>query len=305
MSPILARFTLGGAEYVLRAYGTFYTLAWVVAPLVGAWVASRRGLPWRRVLALYAVALASGIVGARVFDLFIAGRYYAEDPSRVWAADFAGFSLYGGLVVATVAGIALARAWRLPVWRVADSAVPALAVGVVLMRTGCFLNGCCYGLPTDLAWGVTYPAGSPVWQAQFMQGTGGLMSSLTGVVHPVHPTQLYEMAGAALLAAGALWLMRRTADGVPFLAFAIGFTLVRLGNGILRARQSVLTVPEWFYPAFYLALMAVMIVLLVWRAREGTGGLARMHAGPPTSPLPEPDADAETGATGSAHETGD
>ncbi|MDO8881244.1 MAG: prolipoprotein diacylglyceryl transferase [Coriobacteriia bacterium] len=296
MNPILARFTLGEAEYVLRAYGTFYTLAWVIAPLAGAWVASRRGLPFRRVLALFAVALASGIVGARAFDLFIAGRYYAEDPSRIWAADFAGFSLYGGLVVATITGIALARAWRLPVWRIADSAVPALAVGVVLMRTGCFLNGCCYGLPTDLAWAVSYPAGSPVWQAQFLQGTGGLMNSLTGVVDPVHPTQLYEMAGAVLLAAGALWLMRRkAADGVPFLAFAIGFTLVRLGNGFVRARQSVLTVPEWFYPAFYLALVAVMIALLVWRAREGGAGLARAHAGPPTSPLPEPTPAHETG----------
>ncbi|MBN2848045.1 MAG: prolipoprotein diacylglyceryl transferase, partial [Coriobacteriia bacterium] len=211
MSPILARLTIGDAEYVLRAYSTFYTLAWVVAPVVGALFAHRRGLPWRRVLAIYALALAAGIAGARALDLFVAWRYYATDPARVWGA-FAGYSLYGGLLIATGVGIALARAWRVSIWRAADAAVPALVVGQVLMRTGCFLNGCCYGLPTDLPWGVVYPAGSPVWQAQLTSGTQGLLSGFAGVVNPVHPTQLYEMLGAVLFGLIALRMMQRGHD---------------------------------------------------------------------------------------------
>mgnify|MGYP001058510381 FL=1 len=292
MSPILLRFTLGEQAYALRAYSTFYTLAWIVAPLLAAWFAGRRGLPWRRVLGVYALALAAGIAGARALDLFVAWRYYAEDPSRIWATGFAGYSLYGGLVVATVVGIALARVWRLPVWRLADSAVPGLVAGQVLMRTGCFLNGCCYGLPTDLPWGVVYPTGSPVWQAQFTSGTGGLLAAFAGVVHPVHPTQLYEVAGAIAFGALALVVMqRRRADGAGearrapadgtlairyarahgagFLVYALGFTLVRLGNHFLRARQAVVTAPEWFYPVFYLTLAAVIAGLLVWRVRRG------------------------------------
>jgi len=311
MSPILARLSIGDAEYVLRAYSTFYTLAWVVAPVVGAWFAHRRGLPWRRVLAVYALALAAGIVGARALDLFVAWRYYADDPARIWAASFAGYSLYGGLLIATGVGVALARAWRVPIWRAADAAVPALVVGQVLMRTGCFLNGCCYGLPTDLPWGVTYPVGSPVWLAQFTQGAQGLVSSFAGVVNPVHPTQLYEVAGAVLFGVLALRLMqrppgedtghaaerprRRIADGAPFLAYALGFTLVRLGNHFLRARQPVVTAPEWFYPVFYLALAAVITGVLVWRIRAGraevdTTGTASLGEHPAaTAPLPQPE----------------
>ncbi len=283
MRQVLLEFSIGGTPFVLRAYSTFYTLAWIAAPLVGAWFAQRRGLPWRRVLALYALALVSGIVGARVLDLFVAWRFYAQDPSRIWAASWAGYSLYGGLMVATLVGVLLARAWKLPVWRLADAAVPSLVVGQLLMRTGCFLNGCCYGLPTDLPWGVRYPVGSHVWEAQMTSGTSGLLNAFAGVVQPVHPTQLYEMAGALLFGLLALWLMGRTPvaptnappkrartlpDGVPFLAYAVGFTLVRLGNHFLRDRQPVVTAPEWFYPVFYVALIGVLLAMIVWRVRR-------------------------------------
>lgn len=283
MKPVLLQLTLGDTTFTLLAYSTFYTLAWIVAPLLGAWVAHMRGLPWRRALALYGISLATGIVGARVFDLFIAGDFYAEDPSRIWGATFQGFSLYGGLLLATISAVALARTWKLPLWRFADSAVPALVAGQVLMRTGCFLRGCCFGLPTDLPWGVTFPMGSPAWTQQMLDGSTGIFG-FAGLVKPVHPTQLYEMAGAIVFGLLALYLMSRTpvaptgppprrartlSDGVPFLTYALGFTLVRLGNHFLRERQAVITVPEWFYPVFYLVLAAVLASMIAWRVQRG------------------------------------
>lgn len=303
MSPELLRFTLAGEEHVVRAYSTFYTLAWIAGPLLAAWVAHRRGIAWRRALGTYALALTAGIVGARVLDLFVAWRFYEADPSRILEFGFAGFSLYGGLVVAALAGYALARAWRLPAWRLADSAVPGVALAIVLMRTGCFLNGCCYGLPTALPWGVTYPTGSPAWQAALGEQALALLGGGRVVMEAVHPTQLYEMSAAVALAALAWWLGRRTrvadeaeapgagarpavADGVPALVFAIGFTLVRLGNGFLRVRQSTITAPVWFYPAFYGALVAVLAVMLATRVRAGRSGATR---------LPPPKAGADEG----------
>lgn len=290
MRPDLLSFSLGGSEYMLRAYSTFYTLAFVLSPLVAAWVAARRGLGWRRPLAVYAGALALGVVGGRLLDLFVAGGWYADDPSRAWRLGFSGFSLYGGLVLATLAAITLARALRLPVWRLADSAVAGLVVGLVLMRVGCFLNGCCFGEITDVPWGVVFAAGTPAWVHQLSTGAGGIMGTLLGTVKPVHPTQLYEMAGTLVCGVVAWLLVRRTApaeggatrprparplpDGVGFLTFALGFTAVRFGNNLLRARANTITAPAWFYPAFYLALAVVLAALIWWRLRarsaEGT-----------------------------------
>ncbi len=268
MNPELVTFALGGAEVTLRAYSTFYTLAFVLAPLAAMRAAGRHQLSRVQALAVFTLALIAGIVGARLLDLFVAWRLYADDPSRISAVSFTGFSLYGGLVLATITAIALARALRLPVWRLADAAVPGLVLGLVLMRIGCYLNGCCFGAITEVPWGVTFDPGTAAWSHQLATGAGGVLGTLLGNVRPVHPTQLYEMAGTLACGAVAWWLTRRRApDGVPFLAFALGFTLVRLGNHFLRARVNTITAPEWFYPVLYAGVIAVLAALIFWRAR--------------------------------------
>lgn len=274
MRPVLLELALGTEPFTVRAYGTFMTLAWITAVVVAAVYASRRHLPWKRVLFLFAVSLAVGIVGARVLDLFVAADFYAEEPARVWSLSFAGFSLYGGLLGATAVAIDLTRHMRLPLWRVADAAVPGLVTGIVLMRTGCFLNGCCYGHVTEMPWGVRFPAGSYAWAQQMMQGQTSLLTAMGGSVQPVHPTQLYEMAAAVGLGVVALLIARSTRsrglavpDGVPFLVFAIGFTAFRFANGFLREQQPVITAPDWFYPAFYSAAIVILLALLAMRLR--------------------------------------
>jgi phosphatidylglycerol:prolipoprotein diacylglycerol transferase len=278
MHPVLAIFHLGGAQITLRSYGTFMVLAWVVALALGTVVAWRRGLSWSRVLVTFVVALAAGVVGSRLLDVLVNWGYYAADHSRIYAFQFTGFSLYGGLLLGPLVAALLARAWRLPLWRLADSAVPALAAGIVLMRVGCFLNGCCFGRTTSLPWGVTFPPGSPAWAEQLVQGKAGLLGLLTGsaAVLPVHPTQLYELAAALVFGALAVWSMRkRHPEGVRFLGFALGFTLFRLGNDFLRVQLPTFILPGWFYPAFYLAICAVLTGLVIWRLRmveQSAGG---------------------------------
>jgi phosphatidylglycerol:prolipoprotein diacylglycerol transferase len=243
-------------------------LAWVVALALGTLVAWWRGFPWWQVLVTFAVALALGIVGSRLLDLIVNWSYYAADHSRIYAAQFTGFSLYGGLILALLVGALLVRAWRLPLWRLADGAVPALAAGIVIMRVGCFLNGCCFGIPTTLPWGVIFPPGSPAWAQQLLQGKTGVLDLLTGTetVQPVHPTQLYELTAALVFGALAVWSMRRRhPDGVPFLGFALGFTLFRFGSNFLRMQLPTFTLPGWFYPALYSVISLALMGLLVWR----------------------------------------
>ena len=289
MHPVLLNFRLGGTEVVLGAYSTLYVLAWVVALMLGTVIAWRRGLPWRRALLLYGGALVAGIAGARLLDMATNWGVYAADPAQIFGLQFRGFSLYGGLILALATGVLSSWALRLPLWRLADSAIPAIVAGVVLMRTGCFLEGCCFGNVTSLPWGVTFPTGSPAWSWQLVSGQNGLLG-FTGLVRPVHPTQIYEMFAALLFGGLAVWFMlgrrasergaSRVAAGVPFLVFALGFTVFRVAEYYLRPRSLTATQPGWFYPVLYAVIIVAVTALLVWRTRRSGAATRRPVSGP-------------------------
>jgi phosphatidylglycerol---prolipoprotein diacylglyceryl transferase len=271
MHPILLRADIAGHQLVLGSYSTFMVLAWIAMVAVGTLLARSRGLSWRRALAVFSAALAAGVGGARLLDLAAAGRLQVTQPTAEQIAllaqpNFTAFALYGGLVVGSLGAIAAARLLRMPVWKLADCAAPALAVGIALMRVGCFLRGCCFGRSTDLPWGVTFPPGSPAWAHQVLSGQSGLLG-LVGDVHAVHPTQLYELAAVLLIAVAAtLWARQRDLpDGVVFLVFALAFTLFRWGNGLLRASVPGASAPAWFYPALYSAVVVTLGAILAVR----------------------------------------
>jgi phosphatidylglycerol---prolipoprotein diacylglyceryl transferase len=270
MHPTLVSFHIGRSLVVLHAYSTFMVLAWIAAVAVGTLVAWRRGISWWRALTVFAGGLVAALIGARLLDLIVNWGYYAGQPARIWAPHFTGFSLYGGLILALIASAVLTRAWRLPLWRLADSAVPAVAASIVLMRIGCFLNGCCFGKVTALPWGVTFPSGSPAWAEQASTGQTGILG-FAGLVKPVQPTQLYELAAAIVCGALALWMMRRRFPaGVPFLVFAATFTLFRIANDFWRAQLPTFVLPGWFYPMFYVVLLLIVGTMMVLRVRATT-----------------------------------
>ena len=275
MWPILANISLGDATITLPAYGTFLVLAAVAALVIAVRGAVRLGVPRRAAVAGYSLAIVAGLVGARLLDVALEWGPYAEDPGRVVALEFRGFALYGGLAAGLLVAAFLARGWRVSVWSLADSAIPAVAAGVVLMRVGCFLNGCCGGTPTDLPWGVVFPSNGPGLDVQLLQGTG-LFHVSEGSV-PVHPTQLYELAAALACVALALRLQRRgAAPGLPALAFAAVFLVFRAGNQVLRgpvATASLLELLPWAYLVAGLGAAA----LLGWRWWQTAGLLGRQQ----------------------------
>jgi phosphatidylglycerol:prolipoprotein diacylglycerol transferase len=109
-----------------------------------------------------------------------------------------------------------------PVVGTVAAATPALAFGHLLGRIGCFLVGDDYGTPTDLPWGVAFPEGLPPTTV------------------PVHPTQLYEAAGLALLGSLLLqWRRRRVADAIVLGRYLVGAGALRFAIEFIRVNERV------------------------------------------------------------------
>ncbi|MBI5497093.1 MAG: prolipoprotein diacylglyceryl transferase [Deltaproteobacteria bacterium] len=148
--------------------------------------------------------LPDGSVSTGMVDLLRADPWHwarIEDPGYVW---------YGGALAMVPVALWFTRSRGLDRYVVADAGAPLLGFVVGFGRLGCFLGGCCYGVPTDVPWGITFPAAS---------GAGP---------HAVHPTQLYESAfGFALLAFLHWYEPRRKVRGELLAIGAVGYAAAR------------------------------------------------------------------------------
>jgi phosphatidylglycerol:prolipoprotein diacylglycerol transferase len=207
-------FKLFGLE--LHTYGLLLAIAFLLGIQMFVARARARGLAEEPMHSLALWLLVLAIAGGRALFVLTHWSEYAGDPLAIFRLWEGGLMLYGGYIFAIAGGIVFVRRAKIPVWRVADAAAPSMALGVGIGRLGCFMNGCCYGLPTTLPWGVHFPHGSA-------------SSYLFGGV-PIHPSQLY-LSGAGFLIFGLLLALDRTSrfDGRLFwtyIAIDAGFRFV-------------------------------------------------------------------------------
>jgi phosphatidylglycerol:prolipoprotein diacylglycerol transferase len=70
-----------------------------------------------------------------------------------------GFVVYGGIITGILSIYIYCRIKKLSFLSYMDMMAPAVAINQGLGRVGCFMAGCCYGKPTDSAFGVVFPEG--------------------------------------------------------------------------------------------------------------------------------------------------
>jgi len=105
--------------------------------------------------ALY--SLIAGVVGARLFYVLHYFDMFQSNPLSVFAIWRGGLELLGGVISAITVIAVYLRYHKLPIRRYLDILAIGLMLALVLGRIGCFLNGCCFGKPTNLPWAVRFP----------------------------------------------------------------------------------------------------------------------------------------------------
>ena len=287
MYPEIAHF---GVLHI-RSYG----LALAVAFLVGTWLglkeARRFGMDEDRFLTVVLFTLVGSVLGARLLYVMEHIADYRGQWTSIFALWQGGLTLYGGIISGTVVGLWMSRRQGLPMWRVADALAPSIAIGTAFGRVGCFLNGCCYGRPTHLVWGVIYPPDT--------------FPALEFGETPIHPSQLYfSLASLALFA--LLWAIRKRtrAAGELFWGFVVAYALMRIPLDLTRAYEpaSVLArlgrfdVTESQLVSLSLALIALLMLMRVRRA-AALGAPAAAAATTPTAAPQAPASGASPFAT--------
>lgn len=265
-------FEIGGVR--VPAYAFFMVLGYVAALLAVLGVTrsdAARGTSLNRadVLDLFVVMLVSSVLGAKLGHvLFEAPGHITEDGRRIeslWELlsedplhplrlGEGGYVWYGGLLGALFTSVVwFRRRPHLNALLYSDAFAPAVMIGAALGRVGCFLEGCCYGVPADVPWAVAFP-------------------STDGV--PVHPTQIYD-ASFAICFGGFLWwwFSRRRFDGENIALLLIGYPVARFTTEIFRGDPERGHLgPLSTSQIISFGVLAAGVALYVWASRRAAFG---------------------------------
>jgi phosphatidylglycerol:prolipoprotein diacylglycerol transferase len=187
-------------------------------------LAAREGISPQKVEGLGLLIVVSAVVGSKLLTAFDYPGFYSGGWSLLWREILnRGGVFYGGLILALATSSLYFWLNHLPGWKIADCVAPGLALAQGIARVGCFLAGCCWGIPTQLPFGVTF--------------TSEQAHSITGVPLGVklHPTQLYEAALVLLAIPFLLRLLKhKSFDGEVVLTYILYYAVVRFFLEFLR-----------------------------------------------------------------------
>ncbi len=241
-------FTIFGLP--IRSYGFMMAVGFAF----GIWRAvriskKRYDIEADRIYDLALVLLASGVIGARI--VYILLNPSTENWHNFVAVWQGGLSFHGGLGLAMIAGYVYTKIAKLSYWKCADLIAPSLAIGYAFTRIGCFLNGCCYGCPTSMPWGVRF-------------NENGIITA------PSHPTQLYASAANFIIFMLLTRLERlNRKQGFVFVAYLGLYSIYRFFIEFLRCGYSAelwkfgLTQAQWI--SMVVILISAILVATVFR----------------------------------------
>ena len=251
MRPVLIEF--GGIE--LPSYGIMLAVSF----LCGLWYVRRKapqiGIAPLIIETLAFYVMIGVILGGRLLYVAFHWAQYQSDPAGIFRIWEGGMMFFGGLLGGYLLGAMYMRKQKLPILKVSDLVAPALGLGLFFTRIGCFLNGCCFGTPSELPWAVRFPP-------DCVAGTSPIGTQT------LHPAQLYESVfGLALF----FYLNKKLAapdrHGVVFAQFLIFYGLFRFGIDLIRYYEN--SANYWINQLVALGLILVGIVIIV-RSRKKT-----------------------------------
>ncbi len=177
----------------------WYSLAYLAGIFVGYWyllkLLKQPGAPMARRHAddLVFYAALGIILGGRIgYVLFYNFGYYLDNPVDILKLWDGGMSFHGGVIGTTLGILYLARKQGLQWLRVHDYVACCVPFGLFFGRLANFVNAELWGAETNVPWAIRFPE---------------VISGVTMLGEPRHPSQLYEALLEGLVLFAILWIM--------------------------------------------------------------------------------------------------
>lgn len=206
-------FSVGSME--VRWYGILIGLC-IATIILWVWrFGDRAGISPEFVFGAGLVGLPAGIIVSKLVHVIDKFDFYTSNPGEILGRE--GLTVFGA-ILGGILGVWIYCRWRkVPFAPLGDVAAPGVALGQVVGRIGCTINGCCHGNPTTLPWGFTYTH----------------PDSYAPLNVAVHPTQVYELLLNLVLFAILFWVLRHRLKPAGSLLAAY-LALYSAGTSVIR-----------------------------------------------------------------------
>lgn len=242
-------------NFHIYSYGLFLFISFLIGTKMVEARAKRFGVASESITNLALLTLIMVVVGARLLYVIFHWSEFSGDLIGIiafWRGGLGGLMFFGGFILALAIGILYARHKKMPLLKMLDAVTPAIVLGEALTRIGCFLNGCCFGKPTNSFLGVIFPHDS----------AAGYTFSC-----PIHPTQVYSsFAGLVLFIAALILEKRHLKDGLLFGIIMTFYALFRFGIDFVRYYENPSNF--WVNQIIALSLFAFALIFTVVRAKS-------------------------------------
>lgn len=254
MKPVL--FEIG--NFTVHAYGLMIVIGAYLAYLFLSTAANKQfGADKEKIGNLIFIIAAAAFIGGKLLFYFEDPAYYFGHPSNMVKNIGGGFVFFGSLLFAVPATIWYFRKQKWPVIPMLDLIALTSLIVHGFGRIGCFLAGCCHGVPTESPLGVVFT--DPMCQAEPLNT-------------PLHPTQLYAvfMLGSILLFLN--WFRKRkTFHGQVFLLYVMLYSVGRSIIEVFRGDEArgyiidgILTHSQFIS---LLVFTAAAVTYFIWKKR--------------------------------------
>ncbi len=218
IDPVLIDF---GALQI-RYYGVLYALGIFLGYLVWRGRMCRLGYPKEAVESYLIWAVVALLIGARLGHcLFYQSDYYLSRPLEILKIWQGGLSSHGGGIATVIMLLIFHRVKRMRLIDVMDSLAMPASILAIFVRLGNFMNSEIVGRITTVPWAIKFPR---------YEAYVAYINDAEPVLHPRHPSQLYEsLLGLVLF--GILYCVDRKYMAKPVRGLLTGLFLIFYFSG--------------------------------------------------------------------------
>lgn len=245
-------------SFKIPTYGFLIALGVVLANLVGVFVLRHTKQDFNDFIILEAYGILGGFLGSKLLYLIVS--YREIDWTRITDIHYfnslmlTGFVFYGGLILGLILVFVAGKIHKIAAEEYLRNFIFLIPFIHSFGRLGCFMAGCCYGIPYNGFGAVVFPKNS---------------FAISGV--PLFPVQLVEAGCLMIIAIVILYLRMKKNWFYTIETYLILYAILRFGLENLRydkARGYIAGVSTSQWISIGLLLVAMVSVVYHKKVRS-------------------------------------